>query len=157
MSISANEINSLQDKCIINTNNEKYVLSEEFEKLFMDPEFKILGFIEKFMYVYISEYICKYTMDGRLISKLLLNVEHGTFNDNVPFMYVFSDDTVYKVSKNLYIEWSISIGDYIQSIVMDSAGSVFIITKNDRVIYKYRKDGKMMLYLNTSIDIVKDC
>ena len=157
MSISANEINSLQDKCIINTNNEKYVLSEEFEKLFMDPEFKILGFIEKFMYVYISEYICKYTMDGRLISKLLLNVEHGTFNDNVPFMYVFSDDTVYKVSKNLYIEWSISIGDYIQSIVMDSAGSVFIITKNDRVIYKYRKDGKMMLYLNTTIDIVKDC
>ena len=157
MSISIDDIRILDNKNVFDTNNEKYVISEEFEKLFMDPEFKILGFIEKYMFVYASGYICKYTMDARLISKIYLQTDHGTFCDNVPFMYVFCNNEVHKVTKNLIKEWSVDIGDDIQSILMDSAGSLYIITQNSRNIYKYNKDGNLIVYLHNTMDIEKEC
>ena len=152
MSISINDIEVLKDKEIFETSSEKYILSQEYEMIFRDPEFKILGFIGDFMYTYTDGYITKYTTEGTFISRIMIEVEHGTFNDSVPFMYLFCDNILYKMTKNLEIEWSIVLDDYIRSINMDSAGDVFVLFQNSRSIYKYGKDGKVLLYLNRSED-----
>ena len=92
MSISINDIEVLKDKEIFETSSEKYILSQEYEMIFRDPEFKVLGFIGDFMYTYTDNYITKYTTEGTFISRIMIEVEHGTFNDSVPFMYLFCDN-----------------------------------------------------------------
>ena len=152
MSISIQDIEVLRDKEIFETSSEKYILSQDYEMIFRDPEFKILGFIDDRMYTYTDGYVTKYTLDGKFISRLSIEVEHGTFNDGVPFMYLFQDNILYKISKNLEMEWAITLDDYIRHINMDTAGNVFVLFQNSRSIYKYGKDGKVLLYLNRSED-----
>ena len=134
------------------TSSDKYFINEEYSMIFRDPEFKILGFIDNFMYVYTDNYVSKYTDNGKLISKIRLEVQHGTFDRNVSYMYLFCDKTVYKVSKNLDIEWEITLDDYIRFIKMDTVGNLFILFQNSRNILKYNKDGKQILMLNVSDD-----
>ena len=152
MSISLNDLEVIKDKEIFETSSEKYILSQEYEMIFRDPEFKVLGFIGDYMYTYTDGYVTKYTVNGAFISRIMMEVEHGTFNDSVPFMYLFCDNILYKVTKNLVLEWSLVLDDYIRHINMDSAGDVFVLFENSRSIYKYGKDGKVLLYLNRSED-----
>lgn len=149
MSINVDEI--LKDG-YLPTSSDKYFINEEYSMIFRDPEFKILGFIDNFMYVYTDNYVSKYTDNGKLISKIRLEIQHGTFDRNVSYMYLFCDKTVYKVSKNLDIEWEITLDDYIRFIKMDTVGNLFILFQNSRNILKYNKDGKQIMMLNVSDD-----
>ena len=113
MSISPNNIEILENKNIIPTSNDKYVISEDYDLIFTDPGLKVLGFIKDRMFIYTNNYISKYTINGNFISRLYIDVEHGTFNDNVPFMYLFNENKLYKVSENLDLEWTVETDDNI--------------------------------------------
>lgn len=157
MSISPESIKILEDKNIISTSNDKYVLSEDYSMIFTDPGFKVLGFIKDRMFIYTDNYISKYTISGNFISRLYINVEHGTFNDNVPFMYLFNDNKLYKVSQNLELEWTVTTEENIKSVTMDSAGNVYVIFDRGRNIYKYDKNGNKILYLYFGGNISSVC
>ena len=157
MSISPENIEILENKNIIPTSNDKYVISEDYDLIFADPELKVLGFIKDRMYIYTDNYISKYTINGNFISRLYIKVDHGTFNDNVPFMYLFSENKLYKVSENLELEWTIETDDYIRDINMDTAGNVYVIFEHGRNIYKYDKNGNVILYLYYSGSISSTC
>ena len=62
MSINVDEI--LKDG-YLPTSSDKYFINEEYSMIFRDPEFKILGFIDNFMYVYTDNYVSKYTDNGK--------------------------------------------------------------------------------------------
>lgn len=157
MSISPENIEILENKNIIPTSNDKYVISEDYDLIFTDPELKVLGFIKDRMYIYTDNYISKYTVSGNFISRLYIEVEHGTFNDNVPFMYLFYENKLYKVSENLVVEWVVKTEDYIRHINMDTAGNVYIIFEHGRNIHKYDKNGHIVSYYYYGGSISSTC
>ncbi|MDD3122074.1 MAG: hypothetical protein PHC62_01000 [Candidatus Izemoplasmatales bacterium] len=155
MAITPNDLQILNNKEIFETSSDKFILSEDYEMIFRDPEFRVLGFIGNNMYTYTEGYVSKYTTDGKFISKIMIEVEHGAFHENAPFMYLFYEYTVYKVTKNLVIEWSITLEDYIRHINMDSAGDFFVLFQNSRSVHKYNREGKLLLYFNQNEDASK--
>lgn len=140
--INYNDIKSLKNQTLYPTSNEKYVLNKRSEKVIRSPEYKILGFLNDFCYSYSNYYITRSNLDGVIISRLYIgdNIDHGSFNENVNFMYLYKDKKVYKVTSNLEVEWELLLDDYIRSITMDDNGHAFIVYKNSRIIHEYLPD-----------------
>lgn len=155
-SIDLNSLNILQDKVVYSTSNNKHVLSQEYEKVIREPEYKLLGFLNDYSYSLVSGYVAKDTMDGDRIAEIYLEVDHGYFYEGLNFMYFTHDKTLYCVSENLEILWQKEFDDYIRSVTVDIYGSCYILFKNSRLILKYLKTGEEVLYLLESEDVTKE-
>lgn len=157
MSITRADVKMLQGKTVYDTDNETYVLDQLYEKNIIDPQYKILGFQNNYMYVKTSEYLMRCSLYGVMICQMRLNVEYGAFYEGLNFMYFYLNKTVYKVNENFNIEWEKTFDDIIQSITLDMYGSLYIIFKNSRTIRKLINTGKEVLYLSESDDVTKKC
>ena len=155
-SIDLNSLNILQDKTIYSTSNNKHVLSQEYEKVIREPEYKLLGFLNNYSYSSVSGYLAKETMDGDKVAEIYLEVDHGYFYEGLSFMYFTHDNILYCVDENLDILWQKEFDDYIRSITVDIYGNCYILFKNSRLILKYNKNGQEILYLLESEDVTKE-
>lgn len=151
------ELHVLENKIVEDTSNKRIKISQEMERSFNDPEFKVLGFIGDKMFIYTDSYVSKYTFDGNLLCRYYVEVTHGTFHDNVPYFFVYKENVLYKFSQNLQLLWFKELEDEIYNINMDSAGNVFILFRGSRVIMKLDGNGDRMLYLYYSNDPTKSC
>ena len=152
--ININEIESLQKQSIYPTSNEKYVLTKRSEKVIRSPEYKILGFLHNFCFSFSHDYIVKSNLDGVIISRVYLgDIEYGSFNENVNFMYLYKNKKFYKIDEYLNLEWSIDTDDYIRNITVDTNGHAFIVYKNSRIIHEYLPDGTRLRSFRDSDDV----
>lgn len=153
--INYNDIESLKKQAIYPTSNEKYVLSKRSERVIRSPEYKILGFLNDFCYSYSHYYISKSNLDGVIISNTYIgtDIDHGSFNENVNFMYLYKDKKFYKMDENLNIEWEEELDDYIRSITMDSNGHAYIVYQNSRIIHEYLPDRTRLRSFRDSDDV----
>ena len=153
--INYNDIESLKKQAIYPTSNEKYVLSKRSERVIRSPEYKILGFLNDFCYSYSHYYISKSNLDGVIISNTYIgtDIDHGSFNENVNFMYLYKDKKFYKMDENLNIEWEEELDDYIRSITMDSNGHAYIVYQNSRIIHEYLPDKTRLRSFRDSDDV----
>ena len=85
MAVSVNDIVGLQNKDIYETSNEKIVLTKDFEKIIHSPEYKILGFLNGYIYTSSGVYLEKSTIDGNVISDIKLEVDHAAFHEGFGF------------------------------------------------------------------------
>lgn len=156
MAVSVSDIQALQDKQVYETSNEKYVLSRDYEKIIHSPQYTILGFLNGYMYCSTVSYLSKNTTDGEEIASIKLEVEHASFVEGSSFFYAYSENTIYKITENLEVEWSFEIEDEIQSITMDIKGSFYVVTKNSRDVRKYDKNGSEIMMIDGSDDPTKE-
>ena len=101
MSISLNDINSLKNKKIYQTSNEKIVLTKDYEKIIHSPEYTILGFLNDYMYSSTGTYLVKSTLDGEMIAEIKIELEHATFTQGNTFFYARIDNILYKIKRKL--------------------------------------------------------
>ena len=106
MSISLNDINSLKNKKIYQTSNEKIVLTKDYEKIIHSPEYTILGFLNDYMYSSTGTYLVKSTLDGEMIAEIKIELEHATFTQGNTFFYAWINNILYKITQNMEISWS---------------------------------------------------
>lgn len=152
MAISASDIVGLKNRPIYDTSNEKIVLTKDFEKIIHSPEFKILGFLNGYMYTSSGVYLEKSTLDGNTISDINLEVDHAAFHEGLKFFYAYIDNILYKVTDNLVVEWSKQFEDVIQSLEVDIKGSVYIVFESIRDIMKFLPDGTDIVHISGSDD-----
>ena len=156
MAVSVSDIKALQDKQVYETSNETIVLSRDFEKIIHSPQYTILGFLNGYMYCSTVSYLSKNTTDGEEIASIKLEAEHAAFVEGSSFFYAYSQNTIYKITENLEVEWSFETEDEIQSITMDIKGSFYVVTKNSRDVRKYNKDGSEIMMIDCSDDPTKE-
>ena len=156
MSISLNDINSLKDKKIYQTSNEKIVLTKDYEKIIHSPEYTILGFLNDYMYSSTGTYLVKSTLDGEMIAEIKIELEHATFTQGNTFFYAWINNILYKITQNMEISWSKEFEDDIQSAVMDVKGDVYVVFKSLRDIWKFSDDGENIGYIDGSDDPTKN-
>lgn len=155
-SIDLNSLNVLQNKVVYSTSNDKHVLSQDYEKVIREPEYKLLGFLNNYSYSAVSGYLAKETMEGERIAEIYLEVDHGYFYEGLKFMYFTQNKTLYCVDQNLDILWQKEFDDYIRNVTVDIYGNCYIIFKNSRLVLKYNKKGEEVLYLLDSEDVTKE-
>ena len=156
MSISLNDINSLKNKKIYQTSNEKIVLTKDYEKIIHSPEYTILGFLNDYMYSSTGTYLVKSTLDGEMIAEIKIELEHATFTQGNTFFYAWINNILYKITQNMEISWSKEFEDDIQSAVMDVKGDVYVVFKSLRDIWKFSDDGENIGYIDGSDDPTKN-
>ena len=155
-SIDLNSLNILQDKVVYSTSNDKHVLSQDYEKVIREPEYKLLGFLNNYSYSMVSGYLAKETMEGERIAEIYLKVDHGYFYEGLNFMYFTHDSNLYCIDQNLNILWQKEFDDYIRNVTIDIYGNCYILFMNSRIISKYNKKGEEILYLTESEDPTKE-
>ena len=155
-SIDLNSLDTLQGKVIFPTSNDKHVLSQEYETVIKEPEYKLLGFLNNYSYSAVSGYLAKDNLKGNRIAEIYLDVDHGYFYEGLSFMYFTNDKSLYCVDQNLNILWKKDFDDYIRNVTVDMYGSCYILFKNSRLILKYLKTGEEVLYLLESEDVTKE-
>ena len=156
MAVSVSDITGLKNKKVYNTSNEQIVLTKDYEKIIHSPEYTILGFLNGYMYASKGIYLAKCTTDGESIAEIKIELKHATFSQGSSFFYAWIDNILYKITENIEIEWSKEFQDDIQSAVMDVKGSVYVVFKSGRNIYKYLDDGSELAYIDGSDDPSKD-
>ena len=154
--IDLNNLDILHNKIVFPTSNEKHVLSQEYETVIREPEYKLLGFLYNYSYSAVSGYLAKDNLKGNRIAEILLDVDHGYFFEGLKFMYFTHDKTLYCIDQNLDILWEKEFDDYIRTVSIDIYGSCYILFKNSRLILKYLKTGEEVLYLLNSEDVTKE-
>lgn len=155
MAVQKEDIKLLDGKDIYDTSNEKYVLSRDFEKIIVSPEYKILGFLNDYIYSSSGEYLVKSNINGKDIAEVKLNIDHASFYEGLSIFYAYIDNILYQVSENLEIKWSKSFQSNIQDVVVDGLGNLYIIFESSRAIRKFLKDGTDLLYIDNSDDVTK--
>lgn len=155
-SIDLNSLNILQGKTVYQTSNTKHVLSEDYERVIREPEYKLLGFLNNYSYSFVSGYLAKDNDEGDRVAEIYLEVDHGYFYEGLKFMYFTKDKTLYCIDENLDILWKKEFDDYIRSVSVDVYGNCYIVFKNSRLILKYNKKGEEVLYLLESEDVTKE-
>lgn len=155
-SIDLNSLNILQGKTVYHTSNTKHVLSEDYEKVIREPEYKLLGFLNNYSYSLVSGYLAKDNQEGDRIAEIYLEVDHGYFYEGLNFMYFTKNNILYCVDERLDILWHKEFDDYIRHVTVDIYGNCYIIFKNSRLILKYNKKGEEVLYLLESEDVTKE-
>ena len=148
--INLDSLEILQDKIIYNTTNDKYVVYEKNETPFVYADFKPLGCLNGFMYVYADGYLIKNTLDQVEIAKIYMDVESGAFREGFDHMYLYNGNILYNISENFDIRWEIEFDDDIQDIVIDALDNIYIIYQNLRLIRKYTSDGEYIGFYNES-------
>ena len=148
--IKLEDLEVLKDKVIYDTNNDTYVLYEDNEYILNLVDYKLLGFQNGYSYNNASGYLIKGTLYGAPIHEIFLDVDHGVFKEGFTYMYFYTGRDIYKVNEMMEIEWSLNLDDYIQQVIMDNNGSIYILTMHSRAIRKYNKDGKLLYYLDES-------
>lgn len=142
---------------IFNTSNEKYVLGKDFEKILATPEYKMLGFLNGYMFCSYGNQIAKNTLNGVEISRVFLECDHAVFFEGKNFFYTWYENTVTKIDINLNIIWNKSFEDNIRSIAMDVYGSFYVIYETNRTIRKFTENGDDILFITDSDDVTKKC
>lgn len=155
-SIDLNSLDILQGKVVFPTSNNKHVLSQEYETVIREPEYKLLGFLNNYSYSAVSGYLAKDNLEGNRIAEIYLEVDHGYFYEGLKFMYFTNDKHLYCIDENLNILWQKEFDDYIRHVSVDIYGSCYIVFKNSRLILKYLKTGEEVLYLLDSEDVTKE-
>lgn len=156
MAVSYKDLDILKGKAVYQTDNEKHVLSRETERIVRSPDYKILGFLNGFMYSFSNRCIVKSTLNNDKIANLYIQVKHAVFHEGLNYGYFYNDDVVYCVSENFEILWSIKTDDQIRSCTIDSAGCLYIVYVNSRNINKYLPDGRLLLTL-VDDDVNRKC
>ncbi len=149
--INPSTLEVLQGKTIYNTYEEDYVLSEDYADVINEPSFKILGFLNDYLYVYNSGYLSKRTLNNIRIVDILLDVEHGSFFEGLNLMYFYKDKELYCIDESLNILWNHTFEDHIRDIYVDAIGNCYIIFKHGRNIEKYSSNGEFIFYINNGI------
>ena len=152
MAVSVQDINGLKNRDIYETSNEKIVLTKDFEKVVHSPEFKILGFLNGYMYTSSGEYLEKSTLDSNSIAQIKLEIDHAAFHEGFGFFYAYMDNILYKVTENLDVEWSMTFGDIIQTAEVDVKGAIYLVFESIRDIIKILPDGTDVIHLDGSDD-----
>lgn len=153
--INISDIKSLTNKKIYTTNNEKYVLTKDLEVVVHSPEYKILGFLNNYIYCRSGIYLTKTNMKGEEIASIKLILEHASFHEGSSYFYGFEDKTLYRINENMTVEWSVEFESIIKNIVADATGSVFVIFEDVNYIKKILSDGTELLQITGSEDITK--
>lgn len=146
-----------QYRDIYYTSNEQYVLGKDFEKVLAASEYKILGFLNGYMYSSYGNSIAKISLDGLEISRVALDCDHAALYESKTFFYTWYEKSVTKISKDLNIEWTMSFEDDIKSITMDVYGSIYILFETSRTIRKFSSDKQDILFITESEDVTKTC
>lgn len=145
MALSIDDLNATLGSIYYDTSNEYHKLTQKYEKQLRTPKYKLLGFLNDYMYSYDDGYLVKCDLSYNPIIKILLDVEQGIFHSNKNFMYFYKDDILYQIDDNLMINWSIKFDDDIRLIDMDDYGNVFVLCEISRTIKKISKDGEIIL------------
>lgn len=154
--IKVNDIKSLNNKDIYHTSNEKYVLTKDINKVIYSKEFKILGFLNNYMYTYDGIYITKRTIDnGNDIADIKVDIKHCSFIEGNEYFFAFSDRKIYKISENFDIDWVLEFDINIKKVIADLKGCIYVIYENINHIRKFLPDGNEIMYITASDDITK--
>ena len=156
--IAPQELNQLKGNIIYKTDQENdYVLRRDIEKVIIDSSYRILGFLNDYMYSTSYSYLIKSDLEGNVISQLKLQCKKGEFVEGLTFFYVYDYRYLYKIDENLNVLWSLSMYDEIRDIVVDSAGDFYAIYVNSRTIQKYTSAGELVYSLRMSDDPYARC
>ena len=150
MSIAIDDIKALSNKTVIDTSNERYKLTKDLERIIHSPEFKILGFLNDYMYCSDGLYLSKCTIDGEEIAQLKVEIEHATFCNKSKLFYGFGGKILYQIDESLNIIWSKEFETDITSITMDPEGTVYVLFKDTCVLRKILVDKSEVFYINGS-------
>lgn len=151
--INLEDLEVLKDKVIYNTNNDEYVLYQKNERSLSAVDYRLLGFLNGYCYSYEDHYLVKSTLDQVEISRIFLDdIEKGAFYEGLSYAYFYEGNTVYQVTEDLDINWTLTFDDDIRQVVMDAYGHIYILFMNSRVIRKYSNEGEYILYFNNSDD-----
>lgn len=140
---SANYIDNLR-----NTNDT--VLKEEFSKIIHSPEFRVIGFLNEYAFVSEGLYVSKYTINGTKIASINLETYNGTFYEGCKHFYCWYENTLYKVTQQLEIEWSKEFDLNISSAYIDYRGDCYILFESSRTVRKILKSGEESVYIDGS-------
>lgn len=156
--ISPSDIKSLKDSKYVWSESEdkSKVLKKDFEKIIHSPEFRVLGFLNGYMFASEGIFLSKSTLDGKEIAKISIDVDHGTFYEGCKFFYVWHDNVLTKVSQNLEIDWSYEFDLNIKSVTTDCKGDCYILFEQSRTIRKFLSTGEDYLYIDGSDDSTKE-
>ena len=102
MSISSEELDVLQNKVVLETSSDKYVLSQDYEKILRSSEYKVLGFLNDYYYSLSDGYLEKNTADGVAFASIPLDVEHASFHEQSNVFYAYKEKNLYCLNKNLH-------------------------------------------------------
>ena len=152
--ISLDNLDILHNKTIFTTNDEKYILAQEGQKIVNSPEFNILGFLNGYCYSSSDGTIVKSNLEGDIISRLYIEVEHGVFYEGLHYMYFYIDNIIYKIDENLNVLWTKELDDNIKDISIDAYGSIYVIFKNSIVIKKFLNSGNFILYFQRVLILI---
>ena len=89
MSINPESLEILKGKKIHDIINDKYVIYEKKETAFPYADFKALGCLNGYMYLYADGYLIKNTLDQIEIAKIYMDVEAGVFREGFDHMYLY--------------------------------------------------------------------
>lgn len=142
-------------KEVISDDNTR-VLKQDFEKVVHSPEFKVLGFLNNYMYTAEGIYLSKSTLNGYEIAKMYLEVSHATFYEGCKFFYCWFENILYKITQNLEIEWSRSFDLQIKCVYMDCRGDCYLLFESSRTIRKILKNNEDSVYIDGSDDPTKE-
>lgn len=150
--ISPGDIKSLKDSEYVwsESDDKSKVLKKDFEKVIHSPEYRVLGFLNGYMFASEGIFLSKSTLDGNQIAKISIDVDHGTFYEGCKFFYIWHDNTLSKVTQNLEVEWSIDYDLNIKKAVMDCRGDCYLLFEHSRTIRKILNTGEDYIYLDDS-------
>lgn len=155
MAVSVEDIAGLKNKKIYDTSNEKIVLAKDYERIIHAPLYTILGFLNGYMYASTGPYLTKNTLEGNSIVEIYLEVEHAAFYEGLPYFYAYMKNTIYKITENMEVEWSIELDDTVKSISVDLTGSFYVVFESSKTIVKFANDGSDIVHILESSDPTK--
>lgn len=155
MAISVSDIASLIGRDIYSTSSDTHVLTKDFEKIIISPEYTLLGFLNNQIYSSNGEYLVQSTNSGDEIARIRLEIEHASFIDGLSYFYAYMDNILYKIDESFEILWMIEFPDDIQSISMDIKGCLYILFQGSRTIRKYLPDKTELMMISDSDDVTK--
>ena len=127
MALSIDDLNATLGSVYYDTSNDYYKLTQKYEKMLRTTKYKLLGFLNDYMYSYDDGYLVKSDLSYNPIIKILLDVEEGVFHSGKDFMYFYINDIIYQLDENLMINWSMKFDDEIRLVDMDDYGNIFVL------------------------------
>lgn len=134
------------------SSRDNYILKEDFEKVVHSPEFKVLGCLNGYIFTSEGVYLGKYTTDGVQIAKIHLETLHGSFYEGCSHFYCWYENTLFKVSDQLEIEWTKEFDLNIASAYIDYRGDCYIVFNTSRTIRKILKTGEETVFIDGADD-----
>lgn len=156
--ISPGDIKSLKDSKYVWSESEdkSKVLKKDFEKIVHSPEYRVLGFLNDYMFASEGIFLTKSTLDGKEIAKINIEVDHGTFYEGCKFFYIWHENILTRVNQTLDIEWSYSFDLNIKTVTMDCRGDCYVVLESSRAIRKVLSTGNDFIYIDGSDDPEKE-